>query len=403
MDFAGRGRGSFIDRRTAAEVHMAESEGWFLRELETRGVSRRDFVGFCSAMAATLALPRTAAARIAAEIEKTPKPILVWLEFQDCAGNTESFLRASRPTAAEIVLDTLSVDYHETIMAAAGQQAEELLARTVKEKAGAYLAVVEGSIPTGANGAYCTIGGRSALQIAREVCGKAAATIAMGTCATFGGLPAAAPNPTGALGVADAVPGVKNLINLSACPANVENLTALVVYYLTFKRWPPLDSWRRPLFAYGKSIHDNCERRAHFDAGQYVEDWGDEAHRTGYCLYKMGCKGPVTFQNCPNVRWNGGTNWPIGCGHPCIGCSEPDFWDKMTPFYRHLAGVPGFGVASSIDRVGLLATAGVGAAFAAHGFLSLAKRYWHAEHHPAAREKAEEAKRRADDEKGGQP
>jgi hydrogenase small subunit len=382
---------------------MAESEGWFLRELETRGVSRRDFVGFCSAMAATLALPRTAAARIAAEIEKTPKPILVWLEFQDCAGNTESFLRASRPTAAEIVLDTLSVDYHETIMAAAGQQAEELLARTVKEKAGAYLAVVEGSIPTGANGAYCTIGGRSALQIAREVCGKAAATIAMGTCATFGGLPAAAPNPTGALGVADAVPGVKNLINLSACPANVENLTALVVYYLTFKRWPPLDSWRRPLFAYGKSIHDNCERRAHFDAGQYVEDWGDEAHRTGYCLYKMGCKGPVTFQNCPNVRWNGGTNWPIGCGHPCIGCSEPDFWDKMTPFYRHLAGVPGFGVASSIDRVGLLATAGVGAAFAAHGFLSLAKRYWHAEHHPAAREKAEEAKRRADDEKGGQP
>jgi len=381
---------------------MVESESWFLRELETRGVSRREFVGFCSAMAAALALPRTAAAAIAAEVQKADKPVLVWLEFQDCAGNTESFLRATRPTAAEIVLDTLSVDYHETIMAAAGHQAEELLARTVKEKAGAYLAVVEGSIPTGANGAYCTIGGRSALQIAREVCGKAAATIAMGTCATFGGLPAAAPNPTGALGVADAVPGVKNLINLSACPANVENLTALIVYYLTFKRWPPLDAWRRPLFAYGKSIHDNCERRAHFDAGQYVEDWGDEAHRTGYCLYKMGCKGPVTFQNCPNVRWNGGTSWPIGCGHPCIGCAEPDFWDKMTPFYRHLEGVPGFGVASSVDRVGLLATAGVGAAFAAHGFLSLAKRYWHAEHHPAAREKAEEEKRRADDREEGE-
>jgi hydrogenase small subunit len=271
----------------------------------------------------------------------------------------------------------------------------------VKEKAGRYLAVVEGSIPTGANGAYCCIGGRSALEIAREVCGSAAATIAMGTCATFGGLPAAAPNPTGALGVADAVPGLKNLINLSACPANVENLTALIVYFLTFKRWPPLDSWRRPLFAYGKSIHDNCERRAHFDAGQYVENWGDEAHRTGYCLYRMGCKGPVTFQNCPNVRWNGGTNWPIGCGHPCIGCAEPDFWDKMTPFYKHLAGVPGFGVASSVDKVGLWATVGVGAAFAAHGFMSLAQRWWREEHHPAAREKAEEAKRRAEEEKGG--
>jgi hydrogenase small subunit len=360
-------------------------------------------MGFCSAMAAALALPKAAAAQIAAEMAATQKPILVWLEFQDCAGNTESFLRASRPSAAEIVLDTLSVDYHETIMAAAGHQAEQALSRTVKEKAGAYLAVVEGSIPTGEGGAYCCIGGRSALDLAREVCGQAAATIAMGTCATFGGLPAAAPNPTGALGVADAVPGVKNLINLSACPANVENLTALIVYFLTFKHWPPLDAWRRPLFAYGKSIHDNCERRAHFDAGQYTEAWGDEGHRTGYCLYKMGCKGPVTFQNCPNIRWNGGTNWPIGCGHPCIGCAEPDFWDKMTPFYQHLEGVPGFGVASNVDRVGLLATVGVGAAFAAHGALSLAKRWRDAEHHPAAREKAEETQRREEEKKGGQP
>jgi hydrogenase small subunit len=381
---------------------MSESDNWFLRELEARGVSRRDFMGFCTGMAAVLGLPRTAAARIAAELKNTQKPILVWLEFQDCCGNTESFLRASRPTAAEVILDTLSVDYHETIMAAAGHQAEALLEKTVKEKPGGYLAVVEGSIPTGANGAYCTIGGRSALQIAREVCGGAAATIAMGTCATFGGLPAAAPNPTGALGVADAVPGVKNLVNLSACPANVENLTALIVYFLTFKHWPPLDSWRRPLFAYGKAIHDNCERRAHFDAGQYVEAWGDEGHRTGYCLYKMGCKGPVSFQNCPNVRWNEGTNWPIGCGHPCIGCAEPDFWDKMTPFYAHLPNVPGFGVASSVDRVGLLATVGVGAAFAAHGFMSLAKRWHAAEAHPAAREKAEEAERRARDEGKGE-
>ncbi len=183
----------------------------------------------------------------------------------------------------------------------------------------------------------------------------------------FARLPAASPNPTGALGVADAVPGVKNLVNLSACPANVENLTALIVYYLTFKRLPPLDRYRRPLFAYGKSIHDNCERRAHFDAGQYVEEWGDEGHRTGYCLYKMGCKGPVTYQNCPNIRWNGGTNWPIGCGHPCIGCAEPDFWDKMTPFYQHLEGIPGFGVGTTVDQVGALAVVGVGAAFAAHG------------------------------------
>ena len=375
---------------------MTESHDWFLRELERRGVSRRDFLGFCGVMTSVLALPRSAGARIAEAIQSKEKPTLVWLEFQDCAGNTEAFLRSGRPTVADIVLDTLSVDYQETIMAAAGHQAEEILSQVVEQKPGGYIAVVEGSIPTGANGAYCTIGGRAAIDIAREVCGGAAATIAIGTCAAFGGLPAAAPNPTGALSVADAVPGVQNLINLPACPANAENLVGVVLYYLTFNRFPTLDRYRRPMFAYGKSIHDNCERRAHYDAGQYVENWGDDGHRTGYCLYKVGCKGPVTYQNCPNIGWNEGTNWPIGCGHPCIGCAEPEFWDKMTPFYSHLAGFPGFGLHSNIDRVGILATAGVAAAFAAHGFVQLGKRYVHHKHE----EEASRAKTETESTKG---
>ena len=354
---------------------MPHDTGWLGRELAARGVSRREFMAFCGTVATVLSLPEAFAPVIAEAVERSEKPTLVWLEFQDCAGNTESLLRAERPTVAEIILDTLSVDYHETLMAAAGHQAEEALAKSVAEHRGRYLAVVEGSIPTGAGGAYCTIGGRSALDIARDVCGGAAATIAIGTCAAFGGIPAAAPNPTGALSVTDAVPGLSPVINLSACPANVENLTALIVYHLTFKGWPALDRYNRPLFAYGKTIHDACERRAHFDAGQYVEAWGDQGHRTGYCLYKMGCKGPVTSQNCPNVRWNGGTNWPIGCGHPCIGCAEPNFWDTMTPFYRHLSGVPGFGVASNVDKVGLGAAAAVGAAFGAHGVVATVKRW----------------------------
>lgn len=345
---------------------MAENSGSLIAELKARGISRREFMGFCATMAAVLALPEWAAAAIARAIEREDRPTLVWLEFQDCAGNTESFLRASHPTVAEIVLETLSLDYHETIMAAAGSQAEEALAKTVRDKAGKFIAVVEGSIPTGAGGAYCTIGGRSALQIAREVCGAAAATIAVGTCAAFGGIPAARPNPTGAVAVGDAVPGIRTLINLSACPANAENITALIVYYLTMKRWPPVDHYQRPLFAYGKLIHDNCERRAHFDAGQYVEAWGDEAHRLGYCLYKMGCKGPATSQNCPEIRWNQGTNWPIGCGHPCVGCAEPNFWDTMTPFYRRLPNIPGFKVGANLDAIGLTAVGAVAAASAAH-------------------------------------
>lgn len=346
---------------------MGRDQSWLIDELKSRGVSRRDFLGFCARMAALFALPGSAAGAMVKALETAQLPSLVWLEFQDCAGNTESFLRASKPTVAEVILDTISINYHETIMAAAGHQAEAARDDTVAKYPGQFIAIVEGAIPTGAGGAYCTIGGKSALQIAREVCGKAAATIAVGTCAAFGGLPAAHPNPTGAVSVGDAVPGIKNLINLSACPANAENITALLVYHLTMKQWPPLDHYRRPLFAYGKLIHDNCERRAHFDAGQYVEAWGDPGHRAGYCLYKMGCKGPVTAHNCPVVRWNEGSGWPVGCGHPCLGCAEPGFWDEMTPFYRHLHSFTGFGVASDVDRVGIGAVGVVAGAFAAHG------------------------------------
>ena len=357
---------------------MAESSNWFLEELERRGVSRRDFLGFCGVMTSVLALPKSVGAQIAEAIETKEKPTLVWLEFQDCAGNSESFLRAGRPNVADIVLDVLSIDYHETIMAAAGHQAEEALAKVVEEKPGAYIVVVEGSIPTGANGVYCTVGGRAAVDIAREVCGGAAATIAIGTCAAFGGLPAAAPNPTGALSVADAVPGLKNLINLPGLSGERRESGGVGGLLPDLQALPG----PRPVSSAALRLRQVDPRqlrapRAHFDAGQYVEEWGDEGHRTGYCLYKMGCKGPVTYQNCPNIRWNENTNWPIGSGHPCIGCAEPDFWDKMTPFYSHLDGFPGFGLHSNVDKVGILATAGVAAAFAAHGFVQLRKRYVH--------------------------
>jgi hydrogenase small subunit len=367
-----------------------DGNGWLQEELDRRGVSRRDFLGFCGTMATALALPRTFASQIAHAVENSPKPTLVWLEFQDCAGNTESFLRSSRPTVADIILDTLSIDYHETIMAAAGHQAEQNLAQAIERDHGAYLVVIEGSIPTGAGGAYCTIGGRSALDIAQEVCSGAAATVAIGTCAAFGGLPAAAPNPTGALSVTDAVPGLNNLVNMPACPANGENLAALIVYYVTFGRLPELDHLRRPNYAYGKLIHDACEKRAHYDAGQYAEQWGDEGHRRGYCLYKMGCKGPVTYQNCPNVGWNEGTNWPVGCGHPCIGCAEPSFWDRMTPFYRHLPEIPGLGPHASLDKIGLGATIAVGGAFAAHTAVHVGRKALERRRHSDAKSSGED-------------
>jgi hydrogenase small subunit len=340
--------------------------------LFSKGVSRRDFMKFCTVMAATLGLPTGYAAKIAEALEKGKKPSVVWLEFQACTGNTESFLRADKPTVAELVLDIVSYDYHETIMAAAGKQAEKSLQDVVKNESGNYIAIVEGSIPMADGGVYCTIGGRSALDIAREVCGNAKVTIAVGACAWDGGWPAANPNPTGAMGVKDAIKGI-SLVNLPGCPANVENITGTIVHYLTFGTLPVTDSLGRPLFAYGEKIHDHCERRAHFDAGQFVRQWGDEGHRKGWCLYEMGCKGPETFKNCPAIRWNEGTNWPVGAGHGCIGCAAPRFWDTMSPFYRRLPKVPGFGIESTADKIGLGLAAVTAAGVAAHGIIRAAR------------------------------
>ena len=249
-------------------------------------------------------------------------------------------LRSSNPPVAEFVLDLLSWEYHELLMAGAGKQAEDALERVVREHAGEYIAVVEGAIPTADGGVYCTIGGKTALEIAKHVCGNAAANIAVGACAWDGGLVRANPNPTGAVGLQEAVPGLKNLINLGGCPHNPANTAAVLVHYLTFHDLPALDQYNRPLFAYGNIIHDQCERRAHYDAGRFVEEWGDEGHRKGYCLYKMGCKGPEATYNCPTVRWNDGTSWPVKAGHGCIACASHRFWDTKSPFYKRLPSVP---------------------------------------------------------------
>jgi len=156
-------------------------------------------------------------------------------------------------------------------------------------------------------------------------------------------------------------------VNLGGCPHNPANTVAVLVHYLTFGELPALDRYRRPLFAYGDLIHDQCERRAYFDAGLFVEQWGDEGHRKGYCLYKMGCKGPAASYNCPNVRWNDGTSWPVEAGHNCIACASPNFWGTMSPFYGRLPNVPGFGADTTAETVGLAVVGGVVAATAAHG------------------------------------
>ncbi len=341
-------------------------EGSAYSVLKSRGMSRRRFLEFCSVMTAMLALPDGYVTRVANALETKPRPVLLWLEFQDCAGNTESMLRSPDPGIAQIVLDLVSLNYHEVIMAGSGKAADKALADSIAQYKGKYVVVVEGAIPEGDGGVYCTIGGRTAVDIVQEVCKDAAAVIAVGACAWDGGLVAASPNPTGAVGLQAVLPGIQ-VVNLGGCPHNPVNTAAVLTHYITFGQMPALDSYNRPLFAYGRLIHDQCERRAHYDAGEFVEEWDDAGSRKGYCLYKMGCKGPEATYNCPTVRWNNATSWPVKAGHGCLGCASPRFWDTRSPFYQRLPSVPGFGVDVPIGEIGLAVVGAVAVASAVHG------------------------------------
>jgi len=292
--------------------------------LEKRlGISRRNFLRFCTGMAATMGLPAGSEYAIAATIASPAKrPSVIWLHFQECTGCSESLLRAEHPTLDRLILDVISLDYHETLFAAAGHQAEDARKAAMAANKGQYLLVVEGAIPTKDGGIYCKVGGQTAIDMLKECAADAAAVVAIGSCASWGGMPSAGPNPTGASSAEEVLD--RPVVNIPGCPPNPYNFLSTVVHYLTFNKLPALDNQNRPLFAYGTLVHENCERRAHFDAGRFAGEFGDEGHRRGWCLYKLGCKGPETYANCPVIGFNdvGEVSWPVGCGHPCIGCTE---------------------------------------------------------------------------------
>jgi hydrogenase small subunit len=286
--------------------------------------SRRSFIQIVSMAAASVGLTGSAAARVVQAATRGLKPSVIWLHFQECTGCTESLLRTSHPQVAELILDLVSLDYHETLSAAAGRQAEQMLQDAMKKNAGKYVCIVEGSVPTKEGGIYCQVGGRTAMEILREVSGPAAAVIAIGSCASWGGVQSSGPNPTGATGVPMVLPG-KTVVTLPGCPANPYNLLGTVLQYVTLGTLPALDTLGRPLFAYGRTIHEHCPRRPHFDAGRFVRAFGDEGHRQGWCLYRMGCKGPATHANCSTQHFGEVVDaWPIGIGHPCFGCTEKE-------------------------------------------------------------------------------
>jgi hydrogenase small subunit len=287
------------------------------------GLTRREFLGYCTGVAATLGLSSLMGLRIAAAATAPARPPVIWLSAQECTGCTESLLRAYHPTLETLILDMISLDYHEALCAGAGHQAEAYRAQSMKANWGKYILVVDGSIPTKDGGIYCMVAGKPILETVREAAEGAAAIIGIGSCASWGGIPSSDPNPTGAQSVHAVLPG-KTVVNIPGCPPNPYNFLSTVLYLLTFGKPPELDSKNRPRFAYGRLIHENCERRPHFDAGRFALEFGDFGHRQGFCLYKIGCKGPETYANCPAIGFGdvGEGNWPVGIGHPCFGCTE---------------------------------------------------------------------------------
>jgi hydrogenase small subunit len=314
------------DNRTLAEA------------LLQHGVTRRGFLKYCAGLASMMALPPVMIPRIAAALESAVRPSVIWLSFQECTGCTESLTRSHSPSLESLIFDVVSLDYHHTLQAASGEAAEQARLQAMKKFHGKYLLIVDGSIPTKDGGVYSTIAGITNLDMLKETAKGAAAIISVGTCAAYGGLPHANPNPTGAVAVTDIIHD-KPIVNVPGCPPIPVVITGVLAHFLTFGKLPELDSQRRPLAFYGESIHDRCYRRPFYDRGQFAKTFDDEGARKGWCLYELGCKGPTTHNACATTKWNQGTSFPIQSGHPCLGCSEPDFWDAGS-FYKAFTAPP---------------------------------------------------------------
>ena len=331
--------------------------------LATQGVSRRAFLKYCAAVASLLALPPSMAPVMAQNLAGARRTSVLWMPFQECTGCAESLTRSFSPSVENLLFNTISLDYQETLMAAAGHQAEAARQQAMEDNWGEYLLLVDGSVPDGAGGAYCMIGGKSALQLLEETAAGALAIVSVGTCAAFGGIPAAAPNPTGGRPIGELVTD-KPVINVPGCPPIPAVITATLTHVLALGQLPELDHLNRPLAFFGNSIHDRCYRRPFYDQGKFAHSFDDEGARSGWCLYELGCRGPVTYNACATQKWNEGTSFPIESGHPCLGCSEPDFWDRGG-FYQPVTAslLPGGGRIAAGALLG--AALGAGAAAAA--------------------------------------
>jgi hydrogenase small subunit len=344
----------------------------YYQESIRKGYSRRDFMKFCAMISAYMGLEATGVAQVTKALIDQPRLPVMWLHFQECTCCSESFIRSSHPITADIILDMISLDYTETLMAAAGHQAEAAKQKIMDDYPGEYILCVEGSIPLKDDGVYCCIAGKTALDSLKEAAAGAKAIIAWGSCASNGCVQAAHPNPTTATPIHKIIKN-KPIIRVPGCPPIGEVMAGVIAHVVTFGRLPELDNSGRPKAFYAKRVHDSCYRRPYYDAGLFVNTFDDENARKGYCLYKVGCKGPSTYNSCGIIKWNNGTSYPIQSGHGCFGCSEDNFWDNG-PLYKQMASFPGFGIESNADKVGMAAAGITIAGIVGHGIATNIKK-----------------------------
>ena len=337
-----------------------------------RGHSRRDFLQFCGWVAAATGIHSSGLAQVVRALDTKPRPPVIWLHAQECTCCSESFLRSPNPIVSDILLDLISLDYTETLQAAAGKQAEAARDQTMEKHHGEYLLMVEGSIPTADGGVYCCIGGRTALDIVTEAAKGAKAIVAWGSCACHGCVQAAKPNPTGATPLHELVSG-KPIIRVPGCPPNARVMAGTIVHLLAFDRIPPLDSQGRPEAFYSRRVHDDCGRRPHYEVGRFVESFDDENARLGYCLYHVGCRGPETYNSCGLMGWNSGVGSIVDAGHGCIGCSEEGCWDQGS-FYAQRPTFAGIGARDTATTTGIVVGVGAGLGLAGHAISRYVRR-----------------------------
>lgn len=336
----------------------------------SRGLSRRSFLKGCAALTSLMGLSTDMLSTVVEAAEKKPLPVVIWLHGHECTGCDEAFIRSASPLASDLVLTNISLEYSHVLSAACGEPFEHHLEETMQKYWGHYILAVEGAVPTADNGTSCMSGGKPFIETLKRVARGAAAIIAYGSCATYGGIQAAKPNPTGSSAIYHFA-GTKQVIQVPGCPPIPEVMTGVVMHVALFGKLPALDAENRPRQFYGNRIHDTCYRRPFFDAGMFAESYDDAGAKAGWCLYRLGCRGPVTYNSCGNLRWYQGMSYPIQSGAACIGCSNNNFWDDG--FFSDR--LPKYGPLGDVDTIGAAAAIGTTAAVAVHGAMSLVQRH----------------------------